>query len=50
MDPDDVSKVRVPINCGTCHQPHASSKAGLLVNDQANNVMFCASCHKDLGK
>jgi predicted CXXCH cytochrome family protein len=49
MDPNDVTKVRVPINCGTCHQPHASKEADLLVKDQANNIVFCASCHKDLG-
>jgi predicted CXXCH cytochrome family protein len=50
MDPNDVNKVRVAINCGTCHQPHASAQPGLLVKDQANNMAFCASCHKDLGK
>lgn len=50
MDDTDVTKVRVAINCGTCHQPHASAKAGLLINDQENNMAFCASCHKDLGK
>jgi predicted CXXCH cytochrome family protein len=50
MDPTDVTKVRVAVNCGTCHQPHASKEANLLVGDQANNIMFCASCHKDLGK
>jgi predicted CXXCH cytochrome family protein len=50
MDPSDVTKVRVAVNCGTCHQPHASSEAGLLVKDQANNMAFCATCHKDLGK
>ncbi len=50
MDPSDVSKVRVSMNCGTCHQPHASAQPNLLVNDQANNMAFCATCHKDLGK
>ncbi|MDT8067450.1 MAG: cytochrome c3 family protein [Terriglobia bacterium] len=49
MDPNDVSKVRVPINCLTCHQPHSSAQPGLLVKDQANNMAFCASCHKNLG-
>lgn len=50
MDPTDNSKVRVALNCATCHQPHASAQSGLLVRDQANNIMFCAGCHKDLGK
>jgi len=50
MDPTDNSKIRVAVNCATCHQPHASAKSDLLVKDQANNIMFCASCHKDLGR
>ena len=50
MDPEDVNKVRVAINCGTCHQSHAGMKPGMLVKDQENNMMFCASCHKDLGR
>jgi predicted CXXCH cytochrome family protein len=48
MDPTDVTKVKVAITCLTCHQPHASAKPGLLVKDQANDSLFCASCHKDL--
>ena len=50
MDPGDVTKVRVAINCSSCHQPHASAERNLLVKDQANNIMFCAGCHKDMGK
>jgi len=50
MDINDVTKVSVKMNCGTCHQPHSSSQPNLLVNDQANNLVFCASCHKDMGK
>ena len=50
MDPTDNSKVRVAVNCASCHQPHSSAQPNLLVNDQANGLAFCASCHKDLGK
>lgn len=50
MDPNDVSKVRVEINCGTCHQPHSSKEENLLVKDQANDIAFCATCHKNLGQ
>ncbi len=50
MQPDDISKVRVAINCLTCHQPHSSGQPNLLVKDQANNLAFCASCHKNLGQ
>ena len=46
MDPNDNTKVRVAINCLTCHQPHSSAQPGLLVNDQANNTAFCSTCHK----
>ena len=34
------------INCLSCHQPHASAQPDLLVKDQANNSLFCASCHQ----
>ena len=47
MDPSDLTKVLKPMNCLTCHQPHSSSKPGLLVKDQANNMAFCMTCHKD---
>lgn len=50
MQPDDAGKVRVAMNCLSCHQPHASAQPDLLVNDQANNMAFCATCHKDLGR
>ncbi len=48
MQPDDINKVRVALNCATCHQPHASARPNLLVNDQASNMAFCDSCHKGL--
>ena len=48
MDPTDVTKVKTAMNCLTCHQPHASLQPDLLANDQANNALFCASCHKNL--
>jgi predicted CXXCH cytochrome family protein len=46
VDPNDRTKVLIPLNCLTCHQPHASAQPGLLVKDQANNMEFCHSCHK----
>jgi len=42
----DPNKVITPINCLTCHQPHASSKPDLLVKDQVNNQAFCYTCHR----
>ncbi len=50
MDPTNVSKVMTPINCLTCHQPHASAQPDLLAKDQVNNMAFCASCHKNLAQ
>jgi predicted CXXCH cytochrome family protein len=53
VDPTDSSKVKVHITCLTCHQPHASTQPGMLVNDQADNMAFCDTCHKnrlDFGK
>ncbi|HVO60293.1 MAG TPA: cytochrome c3 family protein [Terriglobales bacterium] len=47
-DPSDITKVRAKIECLTCHQPHASAQPDLLAKDQANNMAFCSSCHKDL--
>ena len=49
-DPTDITKIHAKINCLSCHQPHASAQPDLLVKDQANNAIFCASCHKDLTK
>jgi len=47
MDPSDATKVKTEINCLTCHQPHSSTQAGLLAKDQANNMAFCDTCHKN---
>jgi len=47
-DPTDPSKIVTPMTCLTCHQPHSSAQADLLVNDQANNQAFCKTCHKGL--
>jgi predicted CXXCH cytochrome family protein len=44
-DPRD-SKVTIKLSCLSCHQPHASAQAGLLVKDQVNGLAFCSTCHK----
>lgn len=49
VDPKNPDKVRVTINCSTCHQPHSSAQPNLLVKDQAANTAFCDSCHKSVG-
>jgi len=46
MDPKDVTKVMTPLSCMSCHQPHSSAQADLLINDAQNNMAFCDTCHK----
>jgi len=36
-----------PLNCLSCHQPHASANSGLLVKDQQANMAFCRTCHNE---
>jgi len=50
VDPTDITKVMTKLSCLSCHQPHSSAHQNLLVNDQENNTVFCATCHKDLTK
>jgi predicted CXXCH cytochrome family protein len=47
MDPTDATKIKTHIDCMTCHQPHSSAQAGLLIKDLANNMAFCDTCHKN---
>ena len=37
----------IPLNCLSCHQPHASANGGLLVKDQQANMAFCRTCHSE---
>jgi predicted CXXCH cytochrome family protein len=48
VDPTDTTKIHAKIDCLSCHQPHSSAQPDLLIKDQANNLAFCSSCHKDL--
>jgi predicted CXXCH cytochrome family protein len=45
LDPSNLNKVLKPMNCLSCHQPHASAQEGLLARDQRNNIAFCSNCH-----
>jgi predicted CXXCH cytochrome family protein len=47
MDPTNQNKVKTSLSCLSCHQPHASAQADLLVKDQQNNTEFCDNCHKN---
>ena len=37
-----------PMTCLTCHQPHSSTHANLLVKDEEANMQFCKTCHKGM--
>ncbi len=45
-DLNDLSKVVTPINCLSCHQPHAGVSQAMLAKDQRPGMEFCRSCHK----
>jgi predicted CXXCH cytochrome family protein len=45
FDPKE-NKVSTKLGCLSCHQPHSSAQAGLLVKDQAAGMAFCGTCHK----
>ena len=47
MDPTNQTKVKYPLSCLSCHQPHASNAADLLIKDQTNGMAFCDNCHKN---
>jgi predicted CXXCH cytochrome family protein len=47
LDPTDQSKVKTPLSCLSCHQPHSSLQPNLLIHDQSNNLAFCDNCHKN---
>jgi predicted CXXCH cytochrome family protein len=47
MDPTNQSRVKAPLSCLSCHQPHASAQRDLLAKDQQNNMAFCDNCHKN---
>jgi predicted CXXCH cytochrome family protein len=47
LDPTDATKVKTPLSCLSCHQPHASAQPDLLAKDQANDQAFCDNCHKN---
>jgi predicted CXXCH cytochrome family protein len=41
------TKTPVALTCLSCHQPHASVHAGLLIKDQEANMAFCKNCHEE---
>ncbi len=40
-------KTPAQMDCLSCHQPHASTKGGLLAKDQEPNTAFCKNCHTE---
>ena len=46
LDVNDLTKVKTPISCLTCHQPHAGASRQMLVKNQLPGLEFCRGCHK----
>ena len=45
-DLNDLKKIATPINCLSCHQPHAGVTQAMLAKNQTPGMDFCRSCHK----
>jgi predicted CXXCH cytochrome family protein len=46
-DPADPGKVKWPLGCLSCHQPHAGGARAMLVKDLPPSLQFCRNCHKE---
>jgi predicted CXXCH cytochrome family protein len=47
-DPMDQSRIKLPIQCLTCHQPHAGGARAMLKGDVNPGLQFCRTCHKGM--
>lgn len=47
FDLKNPSKVVTAMSCLSCHQPHSSTNADLLIKDQVNGMAFCKTCHSN---
>jgi predicted CXXCH cytochrome family protein len=47
-DPVDPTKIKTPISCLTCHQPHAGAARAMLAKDMKPGMQFCSTCHKGM--
>jgi predicted CXXCH cytochrome family protein len=45
----DLGKSAPEITCLSCHQPHHSKHANLLLPNFSSETALCESCHKDPG-
>jgi predicted CXXCH cytochrome family protein len=45
-DPADPSKVKWPLGCLSCHQPHSGAARAMLVKDLPSSLQFCRNCHQ----
>lgn len=46
---NDPSKPSRELSCISCHNPHSSAQAKLLVNETARPASICHLCHKKIG-
>ena len=45
-DPVDPTKIKWPLGCLSCHQPHAGGARAMLVKDLPPSLQFCRNCHE----
>ena len=45
-DPTDPTKIKWPLGCLSCHQPHAGGARAMLVKDLPPSLQFCRNCHE----
>ena len=46
-DPADRTKIKWPLGCLSCHQPHAGGARAMLVKDLPPSLQFCRNCHQE---
>jgi predicted CXXCH cytochrome family protein len=44
-DPANPTKIKTPLGCLSCHQPHAGGARAMLVKDLPPSLQFCRGCH-----
>jgi predicted CXXCH cytochrome family protein len=46
-DRADRAKIKTPLSCLSCHQPHAGGARAMLVKDLPPSLQFCRTCHQE---
>jgi predicted CXXCH cytochrome family protein len=46
-DPANPTRIKTPLGCLSCHQPHAGGARAMLVKDLPPSLQFCRTCHQE---